>query len=53
MDSNELIIKLPIERKWYTCPCCGQHLLIYNDTAKCSGIYLRCKRCGRETEVKI
>ncbi|MEG2428594.1 MAG: hypothetical protein RSB58_09230 [Clostridium sp.] len=31
MDSNELIIELPIERKWYTCPCCGQRLLIYNE----------------------
>lgn len=52
MEEGEWIA-IPIERKWYACPYCGQRLLIYDDTAKCGGVYLRCKRCGKEAEVKI
>lgn len=35
----EHIIKIPTERKWFRCPCCGKKLLIYDDTAKCDGVY--------------
>ena len=45
--------RLPLERKWYDCDKCGQHLLIYEDTAKCSGVFVKCKRCGKEVEIKI
>lgn len=45
-------IKIPTERKWFDCEC-GQHLLIYDDTAKCMGVFIKCKRCGREVEIKI
>lgn len=30
-------IKIPTRREWYPCPYCGQHLLVYADTAVCSG----------------
>lgn len=46
-------IPVPSERKWYACPYCGQNLLIVNDTAKCHGVFILCKRCGREVEIKI
>ena len=49
----ENVIQIPVERKWYDCDGCGQHLLIYDDTAKCSGVFIKCKRCGKEVEVKI
>ena len=26
-------IKIPTRREWYPCPYCGQHLLVYADTA--------------------
>lgn len=45
--------RIPLERKWYDCDKCGQHLLIYEDTAKCSGVFVKCKRCGKEVEIKI
>ncbi len=47
--------RFPIERKWYRCttPGCGQKLLIYDNTARSSGVYIRCKKCGREVEVKL
>lgn len=46
-------IRIPVERKWYNCDNCGQHLIIYADTAKCSGVFVKCKKCGKEVEIKI
>ena len=34
-------IKIPTRREWYPCPYCGQHLLVYTDTAVCSGLYAK------------
>lgn len=44
----EKVLKIPVVRKWYRCPNqeCGQKLLIYDNTAQCSGVYIRCKKCG-------
>ena len=36
-------IKIPTRREWYPCPYCGQHLLVYTDTAVCSGLYVKCR----------
>ena len=47
------ILQIPTERKWYDCRKCGQHLLVYDDTAKCRGVYVKCKKCGREEEIRI
>ena len=52
MKNKKTAVKIPTERKWYDCKC-GQHLLIYDDTAKCNGVFVKCKRCRREVEVKI
>lgn len=46
-------LSIPVERKWYDCEECGQHLLIYDDTAKCKGVYIKCKRCEKENEIRI
>ncbi|MBC5689833.1 hypothetical protein H8S37_13030 [Mediterraneibacter sp. NSJ-55] len=47
--------RLPVERKWFCCPYpdCRQNLMIYDNTARCSGVYIRCKKCGREVKVEI
>ena len=45
--------KPPLERKWYRCPYCGKNAVIYDDTAGCRGVYHKCKKCGREFEIKI
>lgn len=47
------IKKPPLERKWYMCPFCGKKLVIYDNTAKCSGVFIMCKNCKKEVEIKI
>ena len=47
------VVRFPTERQWYYCPKCGKKLAIYDNTAKCSGVYLLCKECGEEMEIKI
>lgn len=47
------IIKPPIMRKWYTCPHCGKNAVLYDNTAKCTGLYMKCKECKIEFEIKI
>ena len=48
---------IPIEKVKVTCPFCGYSMPIHYDpkTAKCSGIWVRCKgrNCKKEFEVKI
>ena len=51
-DDTKITIPIPTERKWFDCEC-GQHLLIYDDTAKSRGVFIKCKRCGKEVEIKI
>ena len=47
-------IKKPsIERKWFKCPNCGHNIVIYDNTAKCSGVFFKCKKCKKEIEIKI
>lgn len=42
-----------VERKWYFCPFCGKKLLIYDNTAKMDGgIFVKCKWCKNEIEIK-
>ncbi len=47
------IKKPPLERKWYQCPYCQKSALIYDDTAVCSGVFMKCKFCKQEFEVII
>lgn len=44
----------PTVRKWAKCPYCGAKLLIYDDTAECRGIFVKCTRgCGQEVEIVV
>ncbi|CUN17318.1 Uncharacterised protein [Blautia hydrogenotrophica] len=47
------ILRIPTEKKWYFCPDCGQKLLIYHNAATCSGVYVKCKKCGKTVEIRI
>ena len=48
------MIKMPpLKRTWYECPTCGKKLVIYDNTASCSGVFIYCKRCKREVEIEI
>lgn len=43
-------IKKPaIERKWLYCPHCGMKVLLYDNTANCSGVFVKCTRGCRQT----
>lgn len=49
-----MLPKPPIERMWIKCPSCGAKHSIYDNTADCHGVYLRCYRgCGVEFELVI
>lgn len=48
------ILKPPLEKKWVRCPNCGAKTILYDNTAECKGLYVKCTRgCGQEFEVKI
>lgn len=47
------IKKPPIQRKWYKCPMCGKNAAIYDNAASCTGVFLKCKKCNHEFEIKI
>lgn len=48
------IILPPIERRWLRCPYCGAKTVLFDNTAHCSGVFVKCTRgCKREFEVKI
>ena len=40
-------------KKWYKCPYCKKNLIKYNKNAQSKGIFLLCKNCKKEIEVKI
>lgn len=40
-------------RRWYLCPYCGQKILKYDKEAKSKKIYIKCKKCSKEIEIKI
>ncbi len=47
------ILVLAPRKEWYRCPECDQKLLVYVVGARCSGIYVRCKRCKKIVNVEI
>ena len=43
----------PLKRDWYKCPTCGKKLVIRDNTAFCRGVFIICKQCKNEIEIKI
>ena len=44
----------PVRREWARCPYCGAKAVLYDNTAQCSGVFVKCTRgCRREFELKI
>lgn len=39
--------------KWYQCPYCKKKLVKYKKNARAEGIFLWCKNCKKEIEIKI
>lgn len=44
---------IALSRRWFKCPLCGKNLLIVDNTAKCRGVFIRCKNCKNDIEIKI
>lgn len=62
MEKSEMLFQVSLEdkkmqgdfeRQWYVCPHCGQKLLLYDSMAVCSGVFVICKGCKKEVEIKI
>lgn len=52
--TNKCKIKIPpLERKWFKCQKCEQKLLLFDNTAISEGVYIKCKKCGTENEIKL
>lgn len=48
------ILKPSLERKWLFCPNCGAKTILYDNTANCNGVFIKCTRgCKIEFEVRI
>lgn len=41
------------ERQWFTCPICGQKLCQFCDTAVSIKVFLKCKKCHNDIELRI
>ncbi len=37
---------------WFKCPCCGQNIAKIDNSKNIEGVFLSCKRCRNEVEVK-
>jgi len=42
-----------IDQKWFQCPYCGKRILKYGPKAKSEYVYIKCKNCKQEVEIKI
>lgn len=40
-------------RQWFSCPLCGQKICQFSKGAKAYELYIKCKKCHNEVEVKI
>lgn len=41
------------KKTWYICPHCGKRILLYGSGAKSAELYIKCKNCKREIEIKL
>lgn len=39
-----MIKKPPLEKRWILCPSCGMKTILIDNTANCSGVYIKCTR---------
>ena len=39
--------------KWFLCPYCNKKLVKYKKDANSNGVFLLCKNCKKEIEIKI
>lgn len=42
-----------MKKLWYRCPICNQKLLKYTEIAVSKEVFIKCKSCRNEVEIKI
>ena len=52
-DDMKKIEYPPFRREWVRCPFCRTKLAVYDNAAKSKGVYVKCRTCKREIEIKI
>ena len=40
-------------KKWFLCPYCRKKIVKYEKGATSRGVFLLCKKCRKEVEIKI
>ena len=50
---GETLPALPFKRRWAKCPHCGKNIVLFHDSAKCTGVFFKCRQCHKEFELKI
>lgn len=40
-------------KRWYVCPYCGKKLVMFKKGAKSEKIFIRCRNCKEEVEIKM
>lgn len=41
-----------MKKEWWLCPMCGQKLLMIDSLKHIEGVYVKCKKCKQEVEIK-
>jgi transcription elongation factor Elf1 len=41
-----------LQKKWFICPECNKAKLCMTDERARGGVFIKCKLCGKEVEVK-
>lgn len=44
---------MDVNRYWFRCPDCGQKLAQKEKGAVSSGVFIKCKKCRKEIEIKL
>lgn len=44
--------KETLPKKWFICPECNKQKLLKTDERCRGGVFIKCKLCGKEVEVK-
>ena len=52
-DSLDGYCTIETMKKWFLCPYCRKKIIKYDKDAYSKGVFLLCKKCGKEIEIKI